>query len=288
MAERVPVKYSIIRYSPDEIRGEVINVGLIVHDCDSKDTKFSILDEHSIKLKSILETRNDINIYKSYKDVIEFYLSSAKDNLSGTVGSKTISSVYSNDFLKDIYEYYNGSKLHLSDPSFAMTKDIDKLFEKMYTRYIRRECDVKQITSVSAKECLKEKFEQTNLLGKKIKTDYRINPIKGLEDYKVRIDFSYKNGVWNYMQAMPTNSTKYAEWFSKIQIMSENINENEGKIHLIYNELDSQDETINNFIKYLETQNKNINILNINNEQKLNELCDYIGEVGEDIEIKIS
>lgn len=288
MAERIPVKYSIIRYSPDEIKGEIINVGLIIHDCDSKDTKFSILEEHSIKLKSILETKNDINIYKSYKDVIEFYLSSAKDDLLGTVGSKTISTVYSEDFLKDMYGYYNGGKLHLSEPSFAMTNDMNKLFEKIYTRYIKKEYDIKQITSVGAKEYLKEKFEKTNLLGRKVKADYRINPIKGLEDYKVRIDFSFKNGVWNYMQALPTNSSKYAEWFSKIQIMSENINENEGKIHLIYNETDRHDETIDNFIKYLENKNRNISVLNINNEQRLNELCDYIDEVGEEFETKIS
>lgn len=288
MAERIPVKYSIIKYTPDEIRGEVINVGLIIHDCESKDTKFSILEEQSIKLKSILETKNDINIYKSYKDVIEYYLSSAKDNLSGTVGSKTISTVYSEDFLKDIYDYYSGSKLHLSEPSFAMTRDVNKLFEKIYMRYIKREYDIKQITSVSAKECLKEKFEKTNLLGKKVKTDYKINPIKGLEDYKVRIDFSFKNGVWNYMQATPTNSSKYAEWFSKIQVMSENIDENEGKIHLIYNEIDRRDETINNYIEYLEYKHKNISILNVNNEEKLNELCNYINEVGEEFETKIS
>ena len=29
--ERKPVWYSIIRYSPDDIKGEIINVGLIMH-----------------------------------------------------------------------------------------------------------------------------------------------------------------------------------------------------------------------------------------------------------------
>lgn len=289
MEQKSRIKYSIIRYSPDEIRGEIINVGVILHDVNKVETKFSILDEGSLKLKSLLENKVEINTYKSYKDVIEYYLTQASDDLSGTVGDKCIGSYYSEDFLNDLHSHYKNKKMFLSEPIFAATKDKNKFFESIFCRYVKKGYLNKSIATVSAKEHLKQKFEELDLIGKKIKTDYKISPIKKIDDYKVKIDFTFKNGVWNYIQTIPKNASSNMDWYSRLQVMSQNLNEDEAKIYLAYSNSDIQeDHTITTLINYLLEEHSNIDRVDIDNINILNDLCNHINEDGEDFNTLIS
>ena len=287
MENRRKIKYSIIRYSPDDIKGEVLNVGVILHDYKKAETKFNILSENSSKLKSILESKTDFSIYKSYKDILEYYLNNINNDLSGTVGEKTIASHYSEEFLLEMYEHHKNKKLFFSEPSFAMTKDVDKFFQSIFSRYVRNEVEHK-VTTISAKEHLKQKFEELNLIGSKIKADCKISPIQKLSDYKVKVDFTFKNGKWNYIQTIPKNGNINMDWYSKLQVMAQWLNKDETKIHLVYSESDiNNDKTIRTLIDYLSKENKNIGKLNIDNKSSIDELCKYINEVGEVLENKV-
>lgn len=285
MENKSKIKYSIIRYSPDKVRGEIINVGVILHDVEKVETKFNILDENSPKLKSILESKVDINTYKSFKDVMEYYLTNANNDLSGTVGNKCISSYYSEDFLIDLHTHFLEKNLFFSKPIFAITKDKDRFFNNIYSRYVRKDTLNKSISTISAKDHLKHKFEELNLIGKKVKTDYKISPIKKIDDYKIKVDFTFKNGLWNYIQAIPKNAASNMDWYSKLQVMSQNLDEHEAKIYLAYSENDLQeDQTVNTLINYLLQEHKNIDKLNIDNKVSLNNLCEYINDVGENFQ----
>ena len=285
MENKSKIKYSIIRYSPDKVRGEIINVGVILHDVEKVETKFNILDENSPKLKSILESKVDINTYKSFKDVMEYYLTNANNDLSGTVGNKCISSYYSEDFLIDLHTHFLEKNLFFSKPIFAITKDKDRFFNNIYSRYVRKDTLNKSISTISAKDHLKHKFEELNLIGKKVKTDYKISPIKKIDDYKIKVDFTFKNGLWNYIQAIPKNAASNMDWYSKLQVMSQNLDEHEAKIYLAYSENDLQeDQTVNTLINYLLQEHKNIDKINIDNKVSLNNLCEYINDVGENFQ----
>ena len=283
METKSKIKYSVIRYSPDKVKGEIINIGLILHDAEKLEVKFDLLDEHCVKLKSILDTKIELNTYKSYRDVIKYYLEHANDDLSGTVGNKTISSFYSNDFLYDLYNNYSNKNLFLSKPSMAITDDKDKFFDTLFSRYVRKVEFKNSITTMTAKESLKQKFEELNLIGKKIKTDYKISPIKDLDDYKIKVDFTFKNGVWNYIQTIPKNADSHMEWYSKLQVMSQNLNSNDSKLYLACSEADINNNiTLHNLIKYIKDINNNIEFLDTDNDSSLNSLCNHINHDGED------
>ncbi|MCS4440090.1 DUF3037 domain-containing protein [Clostridium botulinum] len=90
--------YSIIRYSPDQLKGEIVNVGLIFFSYGNKEVNFFMLDERSNKLKAIMNNSVELEIYKSYKDMIEFYLKKSKEDISGIVGNVYVGSYYEEDF----------------------------------------------------------------------------------------------------------------------------------------------------------------------------------------------
>ncbi|QPC48495.1 hypothetical protein [Mangrovibacillus cuniculi] len=78
---------------------------------------------------------------------------------------------------------------------------------------------------VSVKKYLRDIFQEKKLLDKKVAHDFSITPIKDLDNIKINIDFGYKNGVWNYMQTIPTltGPSKNTEWFAKTKFMFENL-----------------------------------------------------------------
>lgn len=288
MEDKRKIKYSIIRYTPDELRGETLNVGVILHDYKNIETKFNLLDENSAKLKALIESKVELSTYKSYKDVLEYYLSNINNNLSGTIGEKTIASFYSEEFLEELSVYYKNKKLFLSEPAFAKTKDINSFFESIFSRYVRKNTFHKNISTITAKEHLKKRFEETNLIGKKIKTDYKISPIRNLCDYKVKVDFTFKNGVWNYIQTIPKNANTNMDWYSRLQVMSQNLDAKETKILLAYSKSNlEEDETTRALITYLINEHENIEKVDTDNSLDVDSLCNYINNVGEEFDIKI-
>ena len=71
---------------------------------EEKDIIYYILDEKSSKIKALLTSKNEIALYKSFREIIEYYLSHCKDDISGYVGNIKMGSIYSEDFLKNVYE----------------------------------------------------------------------------------------------------------------------------------------------------------------------------------------
>ena len=181
-----------------------------------------MLDEKSNKLKAIMNNPVELEIYKSYRDMIEYYLKKCKDDMSGVVGKISIASYYDEDFLEKIIDYYSNKELKFSKINFAFTKNVDKLFETILNRYLGKEnVNFEKTNTMTAKKYMKNIFKQNINLKKRVKNDMLINPIKDLDDLKVKIDFTFKNGVWNYMQAIPKidNNNKNTDWFSKTQLL---------------------------------------------------------------------
>lgn len=288
MENRKAVWYSIIRYSPKNISGEIINVGLIVHGIEGDYTlKCFLLDESSYKIRSISENNTEINIYKNYKEVLEYYISNCKNDLSGTVGSVQISSCYKENFLDNLYKHYIHEKLTLTKPNFAFTENIDMLFNSLARAYIGERYLKKEPKILTAKSRIKNIFEERNLIGRKIKTDIEFKPIISLDDLRVKVDFGFKNGVWNYMEAIPILSTpsEISEWFAKTKFTIETLkskHEN-ANIQLVYKSSDSKNDIISMF-DYLIEENKGVSRLNIDDSNRIDELCDYIEKEAEDIE----
>ncbi|NBI05236.1 DUF3037 domain-containing protein [Senegalia massiliensis] len=288
MEERKAVWYSIIRYSPDNLSGEVINVGILLHNFENQSSiKFSILEENSSKIRSIIEKQSGINLYKSYKDILEYYLSKSKETVDGSVGEISIGSYYSENFLNNLYEYFKNKKLTITKPNFAFTSNVEILFKGLFEQYVGSKYLDKTPKTLTAKKFVKEYFQTKKLLDRKVKSDIELNPLNNLNEFKIKIDFTFKNGVWNYMQAVPNlySSKDNSDWLAKTEYFINNLNETDFKVHLLYKASDFTDnKSIYKFFNYLTSKNMNIAEINVDEKDKINKLCDYIEEEAEDLE----
>lgn len=286
---KTKVSYSILRYSPDVIKGEVINVGLILYDYFNKSVMSFLLDEKSYKLKAVLDNSVEYDIYKTDKEFIEYYLKKSKDDISGIVGDINIASYYDENFLNYLYEYYEGKRLRFSMPNVAYTKDSKKLFDTILKRYIgESNLEFEKTNIMTAKKYMKKVFDANEKLKNKIASDLIIKPIKELDDIKIKVDFSFKNGVWNYMQAIPNISqqNKNIEWFSKIELMLQSGDVQHSKIHLLYKKSDViEDVTTYNLLKYLNLKYDNIKILDVDKKSEVKNLCEYIEAEAQILEV---
>lgn len=288
MENRKAIWYSIVRYSPNDISGEIVNVGLIMHNVDGDDNlKYFILDENSYKLRSISNTNVDINTYKSYREMLEYYLNKCNNDLAGMVGAFSIGSSYEPEFLDKIYNYYLNTKLTITKPNFAFTDNVNMLFNSLFRTYVGEQYLMDEPKTVNAKKYIKEIFEERKLIGRKIKADLEFIPIEGLDDLKVKVDFGFKNGVWNYMQAIPAlrAPSEISEWFAKTKFTIETLRSKDetSRVHLMYKVSDVK-ENVTSMIDYLVEENQEVDRLNVEDNSIINDFCNYIEDNAEDME----
>lgn len=274
--------YSIIRYSPNEISGEIINVGLILHSIQTDNIlKFYILDDSSPKIRSILGTKVDETTYKSFKDFFEFYLKESPRSIDGSVGGLCISSPHNSEYLMEMYEFFKNKKMSISEPTFSLSNNTQGLFDSLFVAYIGE----KYFPHASGKEqnvksLVRKIFEDKEFLNSKVMQDISIEPLPNLP-LKINVDFGFKNGVWNYLQTTPNmkNTTKSTEWFAKTKFLIDTLDSDQigSKVYLLYRKsvLHEKTETLN-LINYFGHTNEKVVGLDLDDERNVVGLCDKI------------
>lgn len=264
--ERGTVKgrYTIIRFMPDVYNGEILNVGLIGHNEDGK-VYYKMISEDSNKIKSF--GKNTRFNYKYIKEKIEFYLLNTYGT-TGHVGSVAVASPVKSDFLDQIIEYYSDNYISFSKIRWVKSKNTDLIYDKLYSRYTGDK-PLKKV-EVNTKTKVADIFKENNLLGVKVKKDFKIKPFKGFNDITMKIDFIYKNGSWNYIQVVPKldNNKNKLEFIAEMKLLFENINK-EDKVKFIYDKNYEKDliEIINYFSK-----DNNIEEIDFKDKYQVNEL----------------
>lgn len=265
---------------PSELRGEVLNVGLMLHDPDSGDVKYQILDSMNEKLKSILANEVLQETYKVQREYIDY-------SLKTVPVEETLLDPYAhtNDFLIEIAKIMpNG--FSLSEPTFSKTNNKERLFKSLLETYIGEEFLDERDTSVqvNAKKIMKQYFNNRNLLGTKVKLNAKFSPIKNINNVQFTIDFIYKNGVINFLQTAPSNKTELQNWFAKLNTLLEYYKE-DSKLYLFYDQKDSthQDATLHDMINFLKNKDSRVDVLEVNSNEFIN-LCNKIEKEGKDIE----
>ncbi|MEK4247081.1 DUF3037 domain-containing protein [Psychrobacillus sp. FSL K6-2684] len=294
MEERKECWYSIVRYCANELAGETINVGVIMHSISNAiNTKFLLLEESSSKIKAISGSNVELNIYKSYKDMLEYYLVKSSDNIFGGVGDVSIGTPLEETFLENLFDYYKDKKISLTRPTYSLSSNPEVLFNRIFETYIGKKYLLTNHKQVSVKKYLKEIFEERKLLDKKVAHDFVISPIKDLDQLiKFNIDFGYKNGVWNYMQTVPqlNGPAKNTDWFARTKFMFENLKD-DSKVHLMYRSSDiSESKDFLQVVNYLsKIDNERIFKFDLDDSGKVFELCNIIERDAHNIdELQIS
>ncbi|PHE61841.1 hypothetical protein COF68_15540 [Bacillus toyonensis] len=278
--ERTKNWYSVIRYMPSELRGEVLNVGLMLHDPDSGDVKYQILDSMNEKLRAILANEVLQETYKVQRDYIDYSLKTVP--VEETLLDPD---AHTNDFLIEIAKIMP-KEFSLSEPTFSKTNNKERLFKSLLETYIGEEfLDERDISvQVNAKKLMKQYFNNRNLLGTKVKLNAKFSPIKNINNVQFTIDFIYKNGVINFLQTAPSNKAELQNWFAKLNTLLEYYRE-DSKLYLFYDQKDvaHQDATLHDMIKFLKKKDSRVDVLEVNSNDFVN-LCNKIEAEGKDIE----
>ncbi|GIN38998.1 DUF3037 domain-containing protein [Heyndrickxia oleronia] len=277
--ERKPYWYSVIQYYPSTLRGEVLNVGIMLNQPESGLIKFHILDVGNIKLRGLLTNPVNYETYRVQKEFIEFYLEKLTMNddlLRPNIFSQTFLSQLNNELPSDF---------RLSEPTITLTNNPDQLFNKLLISYIGSDFlkldDSQQTTT---KKYVKKYFDDRQLIDRKIKSNVKFTPIKDVENMHFLIDFVYKNGVINFMQAVPSNKDHFTNWFTKINTITSAIQRDSG-FYLLFDSNDAlnDDKTVSQTLSYLKSKDQRIHTLDIHSK-RFDLFCKKIEDEGKDIE----
>lgn len=210
-------KYSVIKYSPDPLRGETLNIGLVIF----TDTKVDVRLLQSSAKARILDGSSNID------DILRL-----KDSIEGIVNwSKNIDEAVA--YLKS----FGKAATWLSEPSAFIIDDVnqydkrvDNLFNTLVKPYSTREPSQ---TRSRFQTQIKNKFDALGILGKdtddlsrhKVVANYPISDKTGFT-----ADFILKNGSFHITETIDFNvhdvNAKFKETSMKVMAIME------GKKHL--------------------------------------------------------
>ncbi|HFL7943160.1 TPA: DUF3037 domain-containing protein [Pseudomonas putida] len=205
-------QYSIIKYMPDPMRGEVVNVGLVVFTNDKLDVRTL---NTSAKVR-IIDGVSDLTDIDSVKDSIEAL---------GSIASSTEQAI-------EFFKTFKGSTTYLTDPAIFILDDINQyegrirsLFNQLVKPFASKE---KTHRNSRINTYIKQTFERMDILGKdvddisrhKVIYNYPLNNKTGFS-----ADFLLKNGKFHITEAIDFNvndaTAKFKETTMKVMTFME-------------------------------------------------------------------
>lgn len=272
--------YSVIQYIPNNLRGEKLNVGVMLHDPLIGNLRYQMLDVNNLKLRSLLANEVLQDTYRVQKECIEYYLE--KLHKQTTIFDPNN---YTNQFLEELNDKLPNGFI-LSEPTYSKTENPDRLLKNLMEMYIGNEFLVSTETFIqlNTKKYIKDLFEQKNLIGTKVKWNAKITPIKHIKTMHYTIDFVYKNGIINFLQAAPSNDDQLNVWFAKLKTILEEY-ERESNFCILYNkdDISGNDRTLKDMINFLKSKDQRVADISVNS-RRFEELCKKIELEGKTLE----
>jgi|GEM_PF-2991395 len=230
--ERQSYWYSVVQFQPDVIRGEKINVGLIMHNPLHGKFSFKLIDDDNVKVKSFTSDATRLRQYRANKDFIEYVLLHTGDNALNLVGEIQLPASNDENYLNLVTQLLPDS-ITLSEPTFVKTRYNDEIFQTLLKQYVGEQFLRSESKPQSTKQFVKQLFEEKQWMGIKIKSNITIRPSKQLPVAKARIDFVFKNEVWHLIQTLPNNEERLNDWFLKTRGILQ-LFEDEARFHLMW------------------------------------------------------
>lgn len=277
--ERFENWYSIVRYSPDVMRGEILNIGIIIHSPENNQIFYQFLKHNNPKIKSLLALQNSIELYKVHSDFITYYLDKALKNDDIFISSSN------HRFFEHLKEVCP-KEIYFSEPSFALTEDSSFLLKTLMSTYIGDEfLKESEVSQSKIRQYVRKAFDDRHLIDYKVKANAKIYPIKDKHSISYHVDFVYKNGVINLLQTAPSKDNMH-NWFNKLNTFIDNYN-SETVYHVLLNSdlKNIEDQTFKEMIEYLieRAPDNRFRLIDVNSN-KFEELCNVIESTGQLIE----
>lgn len=253
--------YSIIRYVSNEVKGEILNVGLVMNIPETGEILYKIIEENNSKLKAILVNQIDKKVYRFGMKYFEYLLSSVNQNdltLPVNVSSKS--------FINDLLKLNIPNGFLLTDTRYAKTRETKRLFNDILHSYIGEKflLEERRTNTMQVKKFATNVITQRNLIDTKIKTNVKIKPISTIS-LNYNIDFGYEeNEKFNFIQVAPEKVASANEWFQRMNMISTNY-QNTDRIVLLYNSnsKSNEDHTVDQMVDFLQSNDNRITSFDI-------------------------
>lgn len=267
--------YSIISYIPNTLRNERLNIGCIIHNPEEGKVNYFLLPEKNKKFSSILTDNIMIQEYKFKKDLLTYKLNECENNelADYSLHSTNLIETLSKDFTPNFI---------FSEKQPVFSPYTSQILEKLLEIYVDKKFLSSKISSSTVKQSVKSVFKEQDLLGKKIKTDILITPIKEIDHLNYKIDFAYKNSDLHLIQTVPKSADSLNDWFSKLHLFQQEF-KGQHALQIIYDENKIEDfENASNLLSYL-NKDTSTEIIDFNSKE-FGLLCNHISEKSVDID----
>lgn len=259
--------YSVVSYYSDVIRGEILNVGMIVSIPEAGEISSIFLSDINSKLKSIITNKHDKDIYKTGLSYINYLLESINNNdLSFSVN------LYSKDFIPTFKTLDLPKGFLIGEPKYANVSNIPLFLDSVKNIYIGETFLNEEFGSNSmlVKKKATSIISSRERLSKVIKNNLRIKPIPNLSK-SYTIDFGYVlDDKVSLIHTAPDKITTAYDWLERMNFISDNFNDTD-KITLLYDNMSesNEDGTLTHMLDYLKDKDNRITTMNIFSEEGL-------------------
>jgi len=283
---RKVVWYSIIRYLSDVVKGEILNVGIIINIPETGEIRYRILKPNNNKLKSFWRSKVDEKTYKTGHDVLNYVISSIDENelRFGLDAS-------SDTFINQVSSQNLPNGFIFSDLRFAKASNIDLLYQNLLREYVGGKFLDEETGSNSmvVKRKAANIIDNTPALATVIKSNILIKPIKSLNK-SYTIDFGYaEEERIELIHSTPEKLKAAYEWLERMNFVTENYTES-SKITLLYKSKSesNRDGSLVQMLDYLKQKDERIisyDIFSDQGEIEFTQELERIGRIAQPVEV---
>ena len=262
-------KFTILRYVPDEVREEFINIGLLFHSPEDGEIRFQTTRNYSRVLA--FDDEIDISFLKLVIEGIR------NDFTLSTVDGPTLSDLKNWSFLDKATSIYV-NQLQFSEIKVISSKDIEADFEKLFKTFVYFDSPKnKRITDYEVRAIMNRVFRDKAVyqkLNKNVKLD--------IDSQEIELDYAYKTNnkfkiiktfSFDYSKKrsdMPTSLAKEWSWnFQKIKHKNDGID----FVAFVYLGEQSQRKSIDIALKILNEVSETVDA---KREEEIQEFADRI------------
>jgi hypothetical protein len=197
---RMSTMYTIMRYVPNILKGEFVNVGVILVCPEAGYQSFRAIPQFGEGTKvKLFEGGDGLFVRHAVYKLQETLEDKRASDVVGEEG--VTNSLLNFAGLNTLHKMYNNN-IQLSQPFAAATDNPEVLLEKLYQDFVSTVVEVSQpktVTRTIIRRQVRRAFADLGLfdIEEGVKQDWEI-PSKSTHI----VDMAYKNGVWHYYQAI--------------------------------------------------------------------------------------
>lgn len=255
-SERKRVWYSIVRYLPNVIKGELINIGIIMNVPYTGEIHYMIINPDNSKFRAVWNNSIDKKTYKLGYTVFNHIIKSIDDNelhFGLNPSSDTFIPQFTSQNLPNCFIF--------SDVRFGKTSETKNLFENIANEYVGKKFIDEEIgtNSMIVKSRAIELIERNENANILIKRNIKIQPIGELSKFYT-FDFGYSIlEKAELIQTVPERKQSAYDWLERMNIITENYEHARKFIFLFNSNSESnKDNTINQMISYLKSKDQRV------------------------------